>query len=249
MNIDDAVEAVLGLLSDSQASALATACAGHQTPPSGLGSAVVGAGPATKSAVARLGSAWKSSTGLTGDGVALSLRLGLRARQQAAKQRALPVWTGPHAVGEQRLTAGVLHELISQAHERIVLLSYATKLLAEVSADLNEAVKRGCTVDVVVENSVDSGGYYQDTSDAFADVPGLHRWRWPKDQRPTGGAVLHAKVLVVDGCRALIGSANLTHHALHRNLEAGVLINDAGVAADLETHVRHLMQRGALIAE
>lgn len=60
---------------------------------------------------------------------------------------------------------------------------------------------------------------------------------------------MHAKVLVVDGRRALVGAANLTHRALTANLEAGVLIEDAEVAADLETHVRGLMRAGTLVAE
>lgn len=37
--------------------------------------------------------------------------------------------------------------------------------------------------------------------------------------------MLHAKILI-DGLRALVGSANLTHRALTANLEAGVLIED-----------------------
>jgi len=60
---------------------------------------------------------------------------------------------------------------------------------------------------------------------------------WPADQRD-GLGVLHAKLLVVDGCRALVGSANLTHRALTANIEAGILIRDH----DLERHVRALME-------
>jgi phosphatidylserine/phosphatidylglycerophosphate/cardiolipin synthase-like enzyme len=49
---------------------------------------------------------------------------------------------------------------------------------------------------------------------------------------------------VVDRCRALVGSANLTHRALHANLEAGVLIRDSDVAAELHDHVAGLMSAG-----
>ncbi|WP_425454039.1 phospholipase D-like domain-containing protein [Nocardioides immobilis] len=35
---------------------------------------------------------------------------------------------------------------------------------------------------------------------------------------------MHAKVLVVDRRTALVGSANLTGHALERNLECGLLV-------------------------
>jgi phosphatidylserine/phosphatidylglycerophosphate/cardiolipin synthase-like enzyme len=77
-------------------------------------------------------------------------------------------------------------------------------------------------------------------------VSGINRWHWPADQRDHSG-VLHAKLLVVDGSRALVGSANLTHKALTANIEAGVFIRDQALAADLERHVRALMESGILV--
>ena len=61
--------------------------------------------------------------------------------------------------------------------------------------------------------------------------------------------MLHAKLLVIDGRRALVGSANLTHRALTANLEAGVLIEDPELAAELEAHVRTLISDGTLVPE
>jgi phosphatidylserine/phosphatidylglycerophosphate/cardiolipin synthase-like enzyme len=60
--------------------------------------------------------------------------------------------------------------------------------------------------------------------------------------------MLHAKLLVVDRRRALVGSANLTHRALTANLEAGVLIEDYDLAAELDDHVRHLIADGTLVS-
>jgi phosphatidylserine/phosphatidylglycerophosphate/cardiolipin synthase-like enzyme len=151
------------------------------------------------------------------------------------------VWTGPGASGEQRLTAAVLGDLISSARERVLLVSYAAYTLSGVATDLTAAVERGCVVDVVFETDRDSGGEYAGPSVPFGAVAGIRRWRWPADRRPSSGAALHAKLLVVDGRRALVGSANLTHRALTANLEAGVLIEDRDVAAELEGHVRWLM--------
>jgi phosphatidylserine/phosphatidylglycerophosphate/cardiolipin synthase-like enzyme len=78
-------------------------------------------------------------------------------------------------------------------------------------------------------------------------VEGITRWRWPADHR-AAGAVLHAKLLVIDGRRALVGSANLTHRALTANLEAGVLVEDPDLAAELETHVQNLISTGTLVS-
>jgi phosphatidylserine/phosphatidylglycerophosphate/cardiolipin synthase-like enzyme len=101
-------------------------------------------------------------------------------------------------------------------------------------------------VDVVFETEEDSAGRYDGPGvAAFAHVTGITRWRWPADKRPAG-AVLHAKVLVVDGRRALVGSANLTRRALEANIEAGVVINDQHVASAIEDHVRALIASGTL---
>ncbi len=250
MSVDRAVERVLHRLSDAQVEALAAAADGRASPGGALGAAVVGAQPGAQAAVAELAERWAATPALTGSGVALALRLCLRARTQADAHRSLPVWTGPEAVGEQRLTAGVLHELISSAQERILLVSFAAHTLPSLATDLEEAVGRGCTVDVAFESEHDSAGAYQShQAQPFHQVPGIRRWRWPAEQRPATGALLHAKALVVDGRRALVGSANLTQRALSANLEVGVLIRDPAVSEAIEAHVRGLMARGVLTQE
>ena len=79
------------------------------------------------------------------------------------------------------------------------------------------------------ETEEDSAGAYTGPSHPFAHVSGINRWRWPADQRD-GNGVLHAKLLVIDGRRALVGSANLTSKALAHNLEVGAVINDPDLA-------------------
>jgi phosphatidylserine/phosphatidylglycerophosphate/cardiolipin synthase-like enzyme len=181
--------------------------------------------------------------------VALALRVGLRARRDADARRSRPVWTGPGATGEQRLTGAVLHDLVTDASARILLVSFAAYTLSELATDLAAAVRRGCRVDVVFETEEDSAGTYAGPqSRPFGAVDGIQRWRWPADQR-IAGALLHAKVLVVDGRRALVGSANLTHRALTANLEAGILIEDEALAAELEAHVRSLISSATLVRD
>jgi phosphatidylserine/phosphatidylglycerophosphate/cardiolipin synthase-like enzyme len=246
VTLDAAIERVLARLSDGQVEALAAASAARSGPGSTLPQLVAGAQPGSHSAVTGLSSAWAATPGLTGAGVALALRVGLRARRTSETHRSRPVWTGPGATGEQHLTAAVLHELVAGATERVVILSYAAFTLSALASDLENAVRRGCTVDVVFENEADSGGGYQGQGTPFENVEGIARWRWPADRRGTGAA-LHAKVLVVDGRRALVGSANLTNRALTANLEAGVLVADPQVAEAIEEHVRELMAAGELV--
>jgi hypothetical protein len=106
-----------------------------------------GASPGAHDAVAEPATAWAARSSLTGDGVALALRVGLGARREAAPVS--PRLDGPGATGEQRFTAAVLHELVVDARERILLVSFAAYTLTELAADLEAAVGRGCQVDIV----------------------------------------------------------------------------------------------------
>jgi cardiolipin synthase C len=248
VSLDAALAGVLERLSDGQITTLVSACESLTRPDATVAGVAVGAPPATHAAIAGLASAWAADPQLTGAGVALALRVGLHARQDADARRSRAVWTGPGTAADQRLTAAVLHELVTGATERILLVSYAAYTLDELAADLEAAVGRGCQVDALFETEEDSAGAYAGPhSQPFAAVAGIRRWRWPAAHRPAG-AVLHAKLLVVDGRRALLSSANLTHRALTSNLEAGVLIGDPDLADALERHIRSLIDDGVLLS-
>jgi putative cardiolipin synthase len=241
-----ALAAAVAQLSDAQVRALAAVCESNKGAESVTDLLPAAASPAAIDAVERLVEEWRGTPAVTGAGLALALRTAVAARRDADACRARPVWTGPGASGAQRLTASALHELLTSARERILIVSYAAYTLPEVAADLRAAVARGCRVDVVFETTEDSAGaYHGPQNQPFAEIPGITRWHWPLDER-TGGAVLHAKQLVVDGSRAFVGSANLTARALAHNLEVGVLLNDPQVASELESHVRALMKSATL---
>lgn len=247
MTLQEDIRRVLELLSGEQIEALAAAADTQTHPDASLGAVVAGAQPSARNAVSALAKSWTRSDGVNGPGVALALRTGLAARRTADAGRSRPVWTGPCAAGEECLTAGVLHELIVGAQRHILLMSFAAHTLPGVAADLEAGVAAGCEVDVVFESESDSSGAYSSHSQRpFAAVSGIRRWHWPAEQR-SEGAVLHAKALIIDGERALIGSANLTHRALSANLEVGVLVRDPAVAAALDAHVLRLMEQGVLI--
>jgi phosphatidylserine/phosphatidylglycerophosphate/cardiolipin synthase-like enzyme len=151
--------------------------------------------------------------------------------------------------GEQRRRYDECRSIEVPARERVMLVSFAAFTLGRLAADLAAAVKRGCVVNVLFETEDDSSGAYAGTQSVpFGSVAGITRWRWPSDQREFG-ALLHAKVLVVDGRRALVGSAKLTHRALTANLEAGALVEDRTVAEQLERHVLRLVERGIVVRE
>ena len=57
---------------------------------------------------------------------------------------------------------------------------------------------------------------------------------------------MHAKVAVCDRSFCFISSANLTGHAMEKNMEAGVLIRGGRVAAQLQDHLEGLVDAGVI---
>jgi phosphatidylserine/phosphatidylglycerophosphate/cardiolipin synthase-like enzyme len=62
----------------------------------------------------------------------------------------------------------------------------------------------------------------------------------------TARASLHAKCVVVDGTKALIGSANFTEAAQVRNIEVGIVVNRPETAVAVEHHFQALIKHGHL---
>jgi cardiolipin synthase A/B len=146
-----------------------------------------------------------------------------------------PVWTGPESNrGHGRLTLAVVADLIAEARREILLASYATIPSENIRRALTAAADRGVKITLLLERSADNPNF-TGHGDPFPGIT-ARRLAWPAHERPVGAA-MHAKVLVVDRRTALVGSANLTGHALERNLECGLLIRSGRVPAFLVDHL------------
>jgi len=66
----------------------------------------------------------------------------------------------------------------------------------------------------------------------------------PRTVEPNSTASLHAKCVVVDERRTLIGSANFTDRGQTRNVEIGVLIDDAAFAREVMLQWQGLVNQG-----
>lgn len=155
--------------------------------------------------------------------------------QQAQQAVVTPVWTGPEAAnGGGRLTIAVLADLIGEAEQEILLVSFATQPSEEIRAALAAAADRGVRIAILLERT-DDNPQFNGRSDPFPGIPAT-RLAWPSARRPPG-ASMHAKVLVVDRETALVGSANLTGYGLERNLECGLLVRGGPVPATLADHL------------
>ena len=165
--------------------------------------------------------------------------------QERARQRVDVVWTGPHSsVSASRLTSAVVVDLIDSAKEELLLVSYATQPEPTISAALVSAERRGVAVTLLLERTSDNPGY-RGHRDPFPTLS-ARRLTWPLTARP-GGASMHAKIIVVDSVAALVGSANVTGHAMAKNLECGVLIRGGLAPAEIRAHVVGLVERRELV--
>lgn len=166
---------------------------------------------------------------LTREG-ALEVVTAVLAERRGQPAPAELVWTGPEArQSGARDTAVVLTELFGRASSTVLLAGFAFDHASEVLRPLSEALRRGVTCRLYADSGL-AGRFLEEHwpfGPPFPEVFGFV---------PEEGvfASLHAKCVVVDGRWVLVTSANFTDRGQTRNLEVGVLLDDAGLARALE---------------
>lgn len=185
-----------------------------------------------------------------------------RRLREATADRVELVWTGPETPGSQsRETAVVARELFARANRSVLVSSFAVFLGKEVFEPLAKRMEEVPGLRVLLFLNVPFPG----GSDFDFDAAARDYYReflkknWPSAVAPElyydprsvapkadERAVIHAKCVVVDGHAALVTSANFTEAAHARNIEAGVVVHDAGFAEALERQFTSLVASGAL---
>lgn len=169
------------------------------------------------------------------------------AEREGRKASPELVWTGPEApAGTARDTAVVLRELFESARESVILAGYSFKYARDVLAPLHASmrdhaidarffvhipqIERAGDVEAHVDEHL---GVFLEESWTFGDPhPRIYYDRRAIVPGPPY-ASMHAKCVVVDGLRAFVSSANFTQRAQERNIEVGVLVDDASFASFL----------------
>lgn len=221
--------------------------------------AAVAEGNATvESHLRSLQDAW-SAAGADLSGPALALVLRTSVASVAAFRRKVPatqvVWTGPKVEGSfLRATREVVRELLRGARAELLVVGYwiaaqddGQGIIEDVIASLADAVKRGVTVCVVVDEHVRADGrdnrrILLSAWPVGVTLPKILTWRLPPGEQHLK---LHAKVLVADRRDALVTSANLTSYAMDRNMEMGARIV-GHPAWDIARHFDLLASYGVL---
>ncbi len=162
------------------------------------------------------------------------------------------VWSGPAPPGSVlRRTDQALLELVRDARESLLIVTFAAYKIPELVEALVQAADRGVRIRFVLEDAEESGGRLtHSASHAFSGrLEGRAEFYvWPADRRerdPAGRAgALHAKCAVADERVLLVSSANLTEHAMALNIELGILIRGGLAPRHVARHLRHLMDTG-----
>jgi phosphatidylserine/phosphatidylglycerophosphate/cardiolipin synthase-like enzyme len=163
------------------------------------------------------------------------------------------VWTGPSAGATSvRRIDQVLYDLVLNAKESILLLTFAAARIERLKNALIEACNRGVQIKLVLEFDEESEGQLSQSaikafSGSIENKAEIYYWPLEKRERNIYGkpGKLHAKCAVIDDA-ALISSANLTDDAFNRNIELGVLIQKGHIPSLICKHISFLIHNGIL---
>ena len=240
----DAVVDLVALVSPAKVRNVASALRGLTEPSGAPNVSTLADTPAARVAVGRVLAAWEPAEA-SGDEVAGMLLGASEARIRFERELNVElVWTGPTTrFVPTRRTEQVLLDLIASATKELFLVSFVAYDVSSIVAALNDAASRGVRLRILVEASARRGGTlnYDAASTMSARVPAAELFTWTEKPEPFADGKVHAKVAVVDGARAFITSANLTGHALERNIEAGVFINGGTGPKTLSDHLQALI--------
>ena len=166
-----------------------------------------------------------------------------------ASQHVEVVWSGPTSSAVPvRATARGLADLVAEAIQELILMSYSARPYPPLTDALGAAVSRGVSVTVVVETLAGAGGALsgEEPAAAFLSIPGVQVWHWPRGRRPEQSSKMHAKLAVADSKALLVSSANLTQSGIGKNVEAGLLVRGGTAPPRAAEHVRAFQSSGTL---
>ncbi|AGW92090.1 hypothetical protein N234_18815 [Ralstonia pickettii DTP0602] len=182
-------------------------------------------------------------------GFGLQAAFDMSVRDQEARKIEM-LWSGPPPAGHlpARRIDQALYDLIANAKQEILLVTFAAVKVDRLAAALIKAEERGVKIRLVLEFAEASEGQLSfDALKAFpsALVDASEVYFWPVEKRERNQAgkpgKLHAKLAVIDGV-VLVSSANLTDDAFTRNLELGARLIDPDVARWARDHFDGLIR-------
>jgi phosphatidylserine/phosphatidylglycerophosphate/cardiolipin synthase-like enzyme len=160
-----------------------------------------------------------------------------------AEQDIEVVWTGPSSkLIATRKTEQALLQVIDAAKSRLFITSFVVYDVASIMKALERAIDRGVRISMLLEaDELHGGGISIDAiGKVKSALPTAKLFSWVDKGEGFAGGKVHAKVAVADENVCFVSSANLTGHAMEKNMEAGVLIKGGTAARSLHRHLEAL---------
>jgi len=240
----DAVTAVVFLVSPDKVDAIASRVRGTDASKAISALRGVVGTPIASGVIDQLVAAWQSHPVSAAELASMLLSASHVFTKATAEQSTELVWTGPTTpFVSARRTEQALLQVINAAKATLFMTSFVAYDVSGIVKALNEASDRGVLISMLLELSQDHGGSI--TIDAIGKMKTLVRnariyaWRNKAEQFSEGR--VHAKVAVADESICFITSANLTGHAMEKNMEAGILISGGPIPKLLEKHLNALV--------
>ena len=240
----DSVAAIVLLISPEKVEAIASKIR-HAEPNNATASLLDLVGtPGASGLVGQLVESWKDSTVNAGELASMLLAASYISTKTITQQSVELVWTGPTTpFVSARRTEQALLQVINAATETLFITSFVAYEIPTIVKALGAANNRGVQISMLLESSQEHGGTI--TVDAIGKmrtlVPSAQLYAWQEKVDPFLGGRVHAKVAVADDRVCFITSANLTGHAMEKNMEAGVLVSGSRIPKLLSDHLRALV--------
>jgi phosphatidylserine/phosphatidylglycerophosphate/cardiolipin synthase-like enzyme len=202
------------------------------------------ANPRAKSALTELITAWRGLDIPTAELAGMMTAASAAYHRAKDEQEIELVWTGPSSkLIATRKTEQALLQVIDAAQSRLFITSFVAYDVASIMSALRKAVDRGVEVSMLLESSDKHGGGV--SMDVIGQMrtalPAARIYFWADKGDSFAGGKVHAKVAVCDESVCFISSANLTGHAMEKNMEAGVLIRGGSLPTKLQNHLEALV--------
>jgi cardiolipin synthase len=200
--------------------------------------------PGSKTRVANLLGAWKAQGIPPTELCGILLGAAAAYRYSKAEQEIELVWTGPSsALIATRKTEQALLQVIDSSRSRLFITSFVAYDVASIMRALEDAITRQVRISMLLEASDrDGGGISFDVIGKMrAALPTAVIYSWAKKDAKFEGGKVHAKIAVADERICFVSSANLTGHAMERNMEAGILIRGGDAPRNLHRHLEALV--------
>ncbi|MHA1195194.1 MAG: phospholipase D-like domain-containing protein [Promethearchaeota archaeon] len=146
------------------------------------------------------------------------------------------VSTGEKWVGYGiRSFSSIVEEMINDAEREIIMTIYIISDI-KIIRNIKKALDRGISIEIYI--------YFPEifpVSKAINEILDFkNEYRHLKIYK-IPDKILHAKVLITDSFKVLIGSANLTLGGMIKNYELGVLIKNGRIAQKIITLLKRIM--------